>query len=175
MKPSDNNPYSTPSSDLATDVDSSQRMHNFSRFSAWGVFGLSIITLGLYYIYWLFTRTQLINRVHHDKISDTLVYSVLGLMLVNIALSFLSGMYEQNADYELAANISSLVYSISSLFWIFAVRNRIHQMSDASQLNGYWLGGVMTFLFQVLYMQYKINEYIDTHPTTIREETKLQA
>lgn len=163
MHPSDNDPYHTPSADLNTEVASNRRMQSLPRLSAWIVFGLTIITLGLYYTYWLFTRTKIINQVHSDKISNGLVSTVLGLLLVNIIISFFSAAYPDNTDYAMLANLSSIVYSLSNLYWVFTVRNRIHQMSHANNQTGYWLGGVMTFLFQVLYMQYKINEYIDNH------------
>lgn len=138
-------------------------MQCLPRFSAWGVLGLTIVTLGLYYIYWLFTRTKIINQVHSDKIPAGVVSTVLGLLLINIIVSFYSGMYPENLDYQLYANLSSIAYSLSNLYWVFSVRNRIHQMSQAEKQGGFWLSGIMTFFFQVLYMQYKINEYIDTH------------
>jgi len=163
MKPSDENPYSAPAAALDTELSTNARMQSLPRFSAWYVFGLSVITLGFYFTYWMFTRTNIINRVHDEKISMNLVYTVLGLLLANLIISFVSGMYPENADYQLLANLSSLAFSITSLFWAFTMRNRIHQMSHASNLNSYWMGGIMTFFFQALYMQYKINEYLDTH------------
>ena len=160
MESSEQNPYSPPEADLQT-INTSNLIENIPRFSAWGVFGLTVITFGIYYVYWLFTRTKILNKVIDDKISMGLAYTVIGLLSVNFTLSFMSGMDPGNTDLVLASNLVNLAYAIANLFWVFTFRNRIHQITNADKEQGYWLGGIMTFFFQVIYLQYKINEYID--------------
>lgn len=133
------------------------------RVSVWAVLGLSIISLGLYYTYWLFTRTQIINRLSDKPISPTLVHTVLGLLMLNLILSFVSGYNPDNEDYQQLASISGLSYSLLNLFWVFTVRQRLHKMTQAGERSLFWINGIWTFLFQVLYLQFKINEYIDEH------------
>ncbi len=133
--------------------------------SVWAALGLSIVSLGLYYTYWLFTRTQIINRVADKPISMMLVHTVLGLLMLNLVLSFVSGYNPDNEQYRQLASISGLVYSLFNLFWVFTVRQRLHKMTQAGERSLFWINGIWTFLFQVLYLQFKINEYIEEHTT----------
>jgi|GEM_PF-3168610 len=133
------------------------------RVSVWAALGLSIISLGLYYTYWLFTRTQTINRVTDRPISMILVHTVLGLLMLNLILSFVSGYNPDNEQYRQLASISGLAYSLLNLFWVFTLRQRLHKMTQAGERSLFWINGIWTFLFQVLYLQFKINEYIEEH------------
>ena len=71
MEPGENNPYSAPSADLDTETSPDQRMRSLPYFSCWYVFGLTIITLGLYYPYWMFTRSKIINQYHETQYPQT--------------------------------------------------------------------------------------------------------
>lgn len=164
MESNEQNPYSPPEANLQAD-NTGHKIENFPRFSAWAVFGLTIITLGIYYPYWLFTRTRILNRIHENKISCALVNVVIGLFIVNLVLSYISGMNPQDEDLNLSANLINILYAITNLYWVFSFRNRIHQITGADKESGFWLGGILTFFFQVIYLQYKINEYIDTRIT----------
>lgn len=154
-----------PSHDSAIPTTNRQghAMQALPRVSVWAVLGLSIISLGLYYTYWLFTRTQIINRVADKPVSMHLVHTVLGLLLLNLILSFVSGYNPENEQYQQLASISGLGYSLLNLFWVFSVRQRLHKMTQAGERSLFWINGIWTFLFQVLYLQFKINEYIDQH------------
>ena len=163
--PQDPNNESEPESSPHSDhkPHQSNPMQRLPRFSAWGVFGLSIISLGLYYTYWLFTRTQIINQVQGQQIPMGLPHTVIGLLMVNLIFSLMSGANPDNADYQQLASISGLCFNLGNLFWVFTIRQRIHRMTKAGEQSLFWLNGIFTFLFQVLYLQYKINEYIDEH------------
>ena len=50
------NPYESPSAELI-DKGSLGSINQFKRFTAWGVFGLSMITLGIYPVYWLMRKS----------------------------------------------------------------------------------------------------------------------
>lgn len=138
-------------------------MQSLPRISIVYVFLFNILSLGLYHPYWLYTRSTIINQVHSHKIPENLIHTVLGLFLVSIVFSFMSSSQPDNPDYKMALNVFTLIYTFSTLYWAFTIRNRLHQMSHAGKQSGYWISGVLTVLFQVLYLQYKINEYIDTH------------
>ncbi len=166
MSTMDNNPYSTPTAKLDSEIAINHRMQQMPRFSAWGVLGLSILTLGIYYTYWMFTRTRLINRIHDRTISMNLVIVVIGLLIASQVFGFMSNAETEAGNYRNLSTLTSIAYSISNLFWVFTVRNRIHQMSAAGREQGFWLGGILTFFLQVIYMQYKINEYHDTQLAT---------
>ena len=163
MKPSDSDPYNTPDSTLEVDITDNKQMQSLPRISTWTVFALNMLSLGLYYPYWLYTRSQIINQVFAHKIPLNLMHTVLGLFLLSLAFSIMSASQPDNLDYKMASNLFTLIYSISTLFWAFTLRDRLHKMSHANKQGGYWLNGLLIVLFQMLYLQYKINEYIDTH------------
>ncbi len=159
-------PQPDPSSNNSTTpaVDSQRHaLQALPRVSVWVALGLSIISLGLYYTYWLFTRTQIINRVTDKPVSMILVHSVLGLLMLNLIVSFVSGYNPENEQYRQLAGIIGLSYSLLNLFWVFTLRQRLHKMTQAGERSLFWINGLWTFLFQVLYLQFKINEYIEEH------------
>jgi len=163
--PSNPDPYHTPAAKLQADLTDNTPMKHLPQISVWYVFALNILTLGLYYPYWLYTRSNIINQLVENKIPLNLMSTVLGLFLINLVFSFMSGTQPDNLDYQAASSLSTIIYSISTLFWAFAMRNRLHQLSQASKQSGFWISAILTILFQMLYLQYKINQYIDTHPS----------
>lgn len=162
MQPPQPDPSSNNSTTPAADSQG-HALQALPRVSVWTVLVLSIISLGLYYTYWLFTRTQIINRVADKPISMILVHSVLGLLMLNLIVSFVSGYNPDNEQYRQLTGIIGLSYSLLNLFWVFTVRQRLHKMTQAGERSLFWINGLWTFLFQVLYLQFKINEYIEEH------------
>ena len=59
------NPYAAPQSDVI-EASGNTRIHIFKRFSAWWVFILNLVTMGIYPLYWMYNRASIINN-HHDK------------------------------------------------------------------------------------------------------------
>lgn len=149
------NPYQTPSSTLNTEnADSS--VTEFKRFSAWGVFGLSLITFSLYNIYWLYSRSELANTLHEKKISTLLLQSLVVLTI----FSFISSFLPNNDLILILSGIASLVYVVVYLVVLYSLRNRIQDIINKDG-SVYKLGGILTFFFSVIYLQYKLNQRID--------------
>ncbi|UTW44703.1 DUF4234 domain-containing protein [bacterium SCSIO 12696] len=146
------NPYKTPGSEVLNTNAKAGAM-NFKRISAWGVFGLGIITLGIYYIYWMYNRAQVINQFHGEKISAGLLNGFVAIVIA----TFLSGFITEFVDESglILEAILNLAYFVLWLLVIFGIRSRLENIL-ARKLNG-----IMTFFFGGLYLQYKINEAID--------------
>ena len=152
MESAGSNPYKAPESDVLN-RNLECKVSNFKRFSAWGVFGLGFITLGIYYVYWIYTRTQVINEFHTRKIATG---PAIGLVIV-VIISFLFGIYsgateQTNALFEGVINIA---YFVLYLVAVFAIRGCLIEIADRK------ISGVLTFFFSAIYLQYKINEAID--------------
>ena len=47
------------------------------------------------------------------------------------------------------------------LIWVYTLRNRLNRIIGAQEEDERWIGPVATFFFQILYLQYKINQAID--------------
>lgn len=166
------NPYSAPDADLAVENSDSgvAAVKQFPRFTAWAVFGLSIITLGIYSYYWLYTRTTQLNNLSapENKIASwlptTTIIVVILYWIMNFAPLMMGGAM---ADPSMAMMIGivslviSIAYLVFYLMWIFGFRNRLNMLSGVNKGEAFWLGGVMTFFFNVIYFQYKINQMHD--------------
>ncbi|MFT6044569.1 MAG: putative benzoate:H+ symporter BenE [Arenicella sp.] len=156
MNDSTNSPYQPPSADLI-DRNQNNQIFMFKRFTAWGVFGLGLITLGIYTIYWLCTRSNIVNTVSDNKIEPYWIAA----LAITTALSFVSGLFGQSETAVMIAALITIAYLVAYLAVAFKLRNRLRDMMSSDSNTSYELSSILTFLFSAIYLQYKINEYID--------------
>lgn len=146
--------YKAPASNLY-DSSRTEDVRMFKRFTAWGVFGLMIITLGIYSYYWLYTRSKTLNTFYPHKISPNLLLAFVFFAVV----TFFSGFLEEfSNDKELMVtigNIVSIINMITQLVVLFSLRNRLKEMT------GERVYAMLTLFGGVIYLQYKINTSID--------------
>ena len=150
------NPYKTPEAELSS-TDNDKSILQFKRFSAWGVFGLSFITLGIYPIYWLYTRAQVVNSIHEKQISSALLM----LMVLVTILSFGSSFFGESDVAVIVGLVVAVAYMGIYIMVLFKVRNRLVDIMNNSCASVYKLGPVLTFFFFSIYLQYKLNQCID--------------
>ncbi len=151
------NPYKAPDAQL-TKTGNDSSILKFSRFSAWGVFGLTIITLGIYPIYWMYTRATIVNSLHEKKISSALLNSLVVVTILSFLSNFIS---ESGMALLLAGAVVSIVYLVIYLMVLFKIRNRLQDIINRSSKTEHVLGTGFTFFFFTIYLQYKINQCID--------------
>ncbi len=151
-----NNPYTTPSADLRQ-PSGEGLIHNFKRFTAWGVFGLWIITLGIYPIYWLYTRADISNTVHKKNINQFWLIT----LILSTALSLILSFFEKSDIGVFTDPAISIAYLVSYLVVLFSLANRIEDIMYSSSNSAYRLSSIMVFFFSVIYLQYRINKCID--------------
>ena len=161
----DINPYSAPDADLEVESTGSgvDKVKQLPRFTTWAVVGLTIITLGIYAFYWLFSRTKMLNKLlPENKIAGWLPITTLLLYIVNLLSSY-APLGITNPDIVLITSVVSMVtrilYLIFLIIWIYAFRNRLNQLSGSSKGDLFWLGGILTFFINVYYFQYKLNNH----------------
>ncbi|RZD23386.1 DUF4234 domain-containing protein [Pseudoalteromonas sp. MEBiC 03485] len=149
------NIYATPEAELTQQNNGGNKpILNFDRFSAWGVFFLSLITLGIYSIYWLVSRTNKANMLAKHKVNQNLVYGYIVLYVINFALAF-------TAIPEVISSIFSIITFIVGLVFIFSLRTSLQELINEGSNEPVHLSGILTFFFYAIYFQYKINEAID--------------
>jgi hypothetical protein len=164
-------PYTAPSAPLEHAAASERDLTAFPRFSAWGVFGLMIVTLGIYIPYWFVTRTRIANRILPDqRISSVFLSGVLILFVVSMLLSFASGIQPSDLDLQLIANCVGLASNICFLVWAFRLRARLHAIVGQDSFSG-----PATFFFGILYLQYKLNVIIDRRSAEAHQPQTLSA
>tara|TARA_B100000470_G_C19777448_1_gene386055 strand:+ start:507 stop:983 length:477 start_codon:yes stop_codon:yes gene_type:complete len=149
------NIYEAPEAELTQQNNGGNKpILNFDRFSAWGVFFLSLITLGIYAIYWLVSRTNKANALAKHQVNQNLVYGYIALYVINIAVAFTS-------IPEVFSSIISIITFIVGLVFIFSLRASLKELINAGSNEPVHLSGILTFFFYAIYFQYKINEAID--------------
>lgn len=149
------NIYEAPEAELTQQNTSGNKpILNFDRFSAWGVFFLSLITLGIYSIYWLVSRTNKANALAKHQVNQNLVYGYIALYVINFAVAFTS-------IPEVFSSIISIITFIVGLVFIFSLRTSLKELINEGSNEPVHLSGILTFFFYAIYFQYKINEAID--------------
>lgn len=154
------NPYSAPEADLEKPQQAND-LSVFTRFSTWAVVGLSIITLGFYTIYWLYTRTDKLNSIIEDKISKGYIIATTVVYLLSMFLSYAPLVIGSTSEVMILAQpLTSLASAIMMIVWVFKFRNRLNRVTH-SEGKPTWCGPILTFFLQTLYLNYKINHNID--------------
>lgn len=146
--------YQAPQSVL-DEASEAAGIENFKRFSAWGVFGLAVITFGIYCVYWLYSRSNKLNEFHPNKMSVALLSAYLWAYVIYLVASFSSGFLGGNPVVMMTISALGLLNLVLYLVVLFKLRNRL------AEVMGTKLGPIMTFFFNTIYLQYKINEAID--------------
>jgi hypothetical protein len=156
------NPYQTPSSDLSTQGNQSNRLDIFNRFSTWYVFILTLVTLNLYLLYWFYNRTRTLNQLKDiSPIGDAFIFSALAINIITYPFWVGELFFEHIQEIVLASQVVSLLGNILLLVWSFKLRNRLNTFLEKNQAPHSRLGPVFTFLFQALYLNFKINENLE--------------
>ena len=150
------NIYSMPESDLLIDTGKSTDV--FERFNTWYTIGLSIITLSFYMPYWLYTRSKSLNQIVDNKISSLFINTVITLYVLSFLIGIGEVFYENIEIYSIVSTFTNLAANILFIVCVFRFRNRLQNEVADPQVK---VGIVLTFFFQIFYLQYKINELID--------------
>ncbi|MBA4503353.1 DUF4234 domain-containing protein [Marinobacterium marinum] len=155
------NPYAAPEAELEVPKAAGD-LSVFKRFTTWGVFALLIVTFGIYGIYWLYTRTNRLNQISDDPISAGFMNITTGCYIGSVIFPFLLMPlpYELMSVLSLLSPVLSLAGMILMVVWVFKFRNRLNRVTQ-SKGKPTWCGPILTFFFNVLYLNYKVNQNID--------------
>ena len=150
------NPYSSPNAELVA-PGGDKTILKFNRFSAWAVLGLTIITLGIYPIYWLYSRAEIINQNYDRKVPMVWLY----ILVTTTILSFATELFGETEIMIIFMLVNLLLYFVSYLVSLFTVRNRLQDIIQQSGTASGKVGPVLTFFFFTIYLQFKINQCLD--------------
>ena len=168
------NPYQPPKSSLQP--PGSAGIRAFPRLGTLLVVALGILTLGIYLLYWLYTRTRILNSLLPSRpVPAGLINFVLSTYIVVIGLSLVELAYPGNQTIGTVTSLINLVSSIGFLIWVFIFRERLNHFNNAAPGQRYWLGPILTFFFQSMYFQYKINQMLDEQNDDGNSEMTIEA
>ena len=156
------NPYQQPLADLEGEKRGVDAFKAFERFSTWWVFLLGIVTLSFYLPFWMYTRTQVLNRLPGvEPIGDEFV--VITVVLYILAeINGLSGLFRPDKGVlDLTSQVVSMASNILFLVWVFKFKNRLNDFLEKN-VSGYMpLTSMATFFMQVIYLSFKLNQHLD--------------
>jgi len=159
LTPETENAFEAPKADLSAPVTDTPILE-MQRFSAWGVLGLSIITLSLYFFYWMYTRFSKINTLSETaKANMIALYVYFGVSVVSNICQY--ALDPTNFVVSIVIMVAGLFGLISYVMAIFSARKALSEVINKGSQEEVKLGGILTFFFSAIYFQYKINEAID--------------
>lgn len=121
------NPYEAPSTELIENKSSSNTFASFEKFSTWYVFGLAVITLGFYMVYWLFSRTKILNRLRSiEPIGDIFINISILLFFLSFFIAIGKTYTENNSTYLIFSQFISILSNIVFIVWSFKFKNRLN-------------------------------------------------
>jgi len=168
----DTNPYSSPQSDVSTNETNSGALGSVKRIHTFLLIVLTFITMGLYPVYWMINRSRAMNKLDTTKKVSMIS---LGLMLLSwvayivvyvqaiMTIISLGAISEAQINAVMLANLPIMggLYLGMTVFyyiWTYSFRKVMHQAVGIEKGNPLWIGGIITFFFSMLYLNYKINQ-----------------
>ena len=124
----------------------------------------SVITLGIYIFYWVFSRNNSLNLISETKLNNAVVIiyfiSAIGSYLGSYLGPYLGGFISQDSYLIDFSNLLGFVSFISGIVISFKMKDILKEFSDNNDMNISY-NWFLTFFLNIMYINYKINENID--------------
>lgn len=135
-----------------------ENTHHFPTQSVWGMIGLTLITLTFYFPFWLRKMSRVVNALLPSNPIGTWFFPVsIILTALNFGMVIPEILTEDNPAIMMVSKLMEKADAIFILVWAFKIRNRINLVLDAEKKTDLWFNAFWTFLFQMFYIQFKIN------------------
>jgi hypothetical protein len=129
---------------------------------------MSLASLGIYTWWWMYSRSLILNSMLPPEqcIDSKFMHLCIGGLAVVLPCSIAAELLPENLALVNTASALGLALNLMVLFWVFLFRRGISYLLEK---NGsiYQLGIFWTFLFQVFYLQIKINLVCEHRQTGI--------
>ncbi|WP_020409074.1 DUF4234 domain-containing protein [Hahella ganghwensis] len=157
-----NDPSPSPETPPVDPQNQSPGIADFPRLNVALFVALTMLSFSMYFVYWMFTRSQILNRqLGTAGISLGLMNLAVSAFFVYVGVYFYFQANPERGDLLMVTNIFALICQVLFLVWIFKIRNRLHLVMGVTRGHRYWCNALLTFLFNAFYVQYKINQMID--------------
>lgn len=137
-------------------------MQGFQEKNVWLVLLLTIITGGIYAIFWLRQQARLIHALRPDLIpakSLALANILFGLIIISTAIDIAS-IFSHSSAIDNTSNIFGRVVGLLALVFLFQVRAGFNGLISAQKGTDSWCNGLYTWLLSVVYLQHYLNKMI---------------
>jgi hypothetical protein len=144
-------------------------LSSFEKLPPLGILQLivfSVATLGIYTWWWMYSRSMLLNEVlpTERRLNTGFMRFCLSGFAVTLVLAVVAGFQLDNVALAGTVNLLSLLLNIMVIVWVLHFRRAANHLLG-EQETPYHFHLFWTLLFQVFYMQYKIN-LIHSHSRT---------
>ena len=159
-----------PTNSLSSEAEASPlaALDSFRVQNIWLVLFLTIITFGIYAVFWLRRQNAILAQVRPD-LNVTLLYGNIVLVFVILSAGLdIASLIGLPDSLDTDSNILDRIVGIMVLVLAFQVRNGLNLLIQAQKSDTLWFSGVYTWLFNVVYLQYKLNKNIQLRQTELR-------
>ena len=132
----------------------------FQEQNVWLVLLLTIITLGIYAVFWLRRQGRQFHQLRPDLMpAGALLYGniVLGFTCLSAGLDIASAVSAVSVLDTVSSGLDK-VAGVLVLVLAFQVRNGFNSLIGTRRGTDLWFSGVYTWLLNVVYLQYKLNK-----------------
>lgn len=143
-------------------------MQGFREQNVWLVLLLTIITGGIYAIFWLRRQAKQIHALRPDLVPAkllTFANILLGLFILSTAVDIAS-LFSISSTLDNLSNIFGRAVGLLSLSLLFQVWTAFNGLIAAQKGSDSWFNGLYTFLLSVVYLQHHLNQMIPRYQAT---------
>lgn len=132
---------------------------NFRQQSTWRLFGLGVITYGVYLAHYIKEQTGQFNKQMPPEsvIPEGFANFILTVSYLSLALFFVYMTVDEQHPLAQLSNLVDLLSSISMIVWGFMASRRMNTRYGFERDSKHYFHWLWTFLFTPLYFNYKIN------------------
>ncbi len=152
--------YTPPKSKLAVEsnltINLIEKLHHQS---TWRLLGLTIITFGVYSAIYIKRQSDIINEYvdEQNRISNVFIFITFMTSIISVILMPIYIFGDFQIIDQLSDNLDT-IFIILCLVWSFKAKNRLNRILETNQYDANWFNGIWVFMFQNLYINYKIND-----------------
>jgi L-asparagine transporter-like permease len=139
-----------------------EKISKFPRINVIYVIFLSYITFSFYIFFWLKKYSNILNKELSDKkISNIWFPLSITVTIINFVMIFIEIFTNDNPQIVLIGKQINTIYIIILILWLFKVRDKMNIVLETEKNTQYWYSGILTFFFNIWYLQYKTNRIQD--------------
>ena len=143
-----------------------ENIDHFSAQSVWGMIGLTLITLTFYFPFWLRKTSHVVNHLLPTNRIGTWFFPVsIILTALNFGMVIPEILTDDNHTVMMVSKLVNRVDAVLVLVWAFKIRNRMNMILEAEKKTPLWFNAFWTLLFQMFYIQFRINKIKAAEPS----------
>ena len=147
---------------IANNCPATELMKRLRWGSTWRLLGFSIITYFVYMVYYARRQTIILNEYSPLEKQIGLVFFRWWFVItyISLALFFIYLFVPDDSPWVMISNLFDYLDSLLGLIWAFKARSSLNRLLLSEKGTSCWFNGIWTFVFQILYINFKINQLL---------------